>query len=98
ARGSGRRAGPDIPLADPRIGRVPGLPPSLPQILARAGMTPIAVARQHDSLGGKLGAISPQGMLQKRRARLWLADVHVNTAATRHLPVPGPPAPHLRPR
>jgi len=32
-------------------------------------------------------------MLQKRRARLWLADVQVNAAAARHLTVPGRPVP-----
>src|SRR6266516_6308557 len=53
-------------------------------------MTAVAIARQHDSLGGKPGAVTPQGMLQKRRARLWLADVNVNTAATRHPTVPLP--------
>ena len=42
----------------------------------------------HSAWGGKPGAVTPQGMLQKRRARLWLADVNVNTAATRHFTVP----------
>ena len=51
-------------------------------------MTAIAIAGQDDSLGGKLVAVIPHRMLQKRRARLWLADVEVNTAASRHLTVP----------
>ena len=86
----------DVPVAGPRIGRVGGLPDRLAQIPAGPVMVPPFVARQHDALGGEPGAVAPEGTLQERRARLRLADVHVDAgaAATRHpvLPVGRTPA------
>ena len=74
-----RLAHQDVPLANPRIGRIGVRSLSLTQIPAGPGMIPSLVARQQDTLAREPGAVAPHGALQERRARLGLADVQVNT-------------------
>ena len=67
--------GQDLPLAGPGPRRVGGQLLDAAQVLAGPEMVLGVVPGQHDALGGQLGAVAPQHLLDKGRAGLGLPDV-----------------------